>query len=154
MPRKKHRLYFSVYYLVSGPRTWFWSDGVSVYIDWDNRDCHLDGIPVWEARTGRIALPCANFLAELAAFDRLFMTTMAERMKMAPYYWTNPRLVDVDMVTIYLEEEQKRRTTRFTQILDEAKKRTPTNWQPVLTSLAVIEKHPHFIAMQMRRCNR
>ncbi|MEO6280836.1 DUF5984 family protein [Roseateles sp.] len=67
-------------YLSPSARIWMWSDEQEVHIQWDNRDVHSHGVPVWSASCGSFSLSRVDFVNEVKAFHWRFMQQMAERV--------------------------------------------------------------------------
>ena len=129
-------------YLISRPLIWFWSDGVRIHIGWDNRDCLLNGVPIWEAQIGQISLPIADFLADVTAFNHQFITTMAKRVAAAQDYWTDPHFAQ-DLVS--LQQGHIQQATLLEKTFYEVRHKIPTDWTSVLSSIASIEKDSQFM---------
>jgi hypothetical protein len=120
-------------YLNAGPHIWIWNDSTNIHVGWDNRGCLINGLPVWEAQMGQIALPIADFLNELLAFDHQLMGEMAERIVAARDYWADPRFVDN---LLFLQQEQQDYAAMLGDTLSNATSRLPTDWLRVLSSIA------------------
>lgn len=134
-------------YLQAGPQIWFWSDGTDVHIQWDNRECFLDGLPAWEEILGQYAVPAADFVAEVRAFDTRFITRMRDRITLAQTNWTRP---DVALGPS-LDQEQLARSRRLSQRLDTITQREPTRWDAVLRAITRVESLPEFASEQVMR---
>lgn len=134
-------------YLQAGPQIWFWSDGIDVHLQWDNRERFLDGRPAWEAILGQSAVPAADFVAEVRAFDTHFIARMRDRITLAQTNWTRP---DVALEPS-LDQEQLARSRRFSQRLETITQREPTRWDAVFRAIASVEALPGFASEQIMR---
>jgi hypothetical protein len=139
-------------YLVAGPNIWFWSDGTTMHIGWDNRSCFLKGIPAWEALTGHCSLPLADFLAEITTFHEHFMALMAERVKDAHKYWTEPRFAQ-DLWELRRAQVQEESCSWLDHALRACDAREPTDWARVLAAIASIEEDATFTRLRLRRAH-
>lgn len=122
-------------YLQTAPRIWFWSDGVSASIHWDNRDITIDGIPVWTAVRGTRSMPVGEFIEHVGDFDQRFIKAMEARVNTVLASWTNPN-IKVDFVR--LVEEQTERSQRLQKSFRKVGSLRPTPWIQVLMMLRKI----------------
>ncbi len=127
-------------YLVGGPQIWFWSDGSSACIQWDNRECILDGLPAWEAGVGDYTMPVADFVAEVRDFDTRFIASMHDRITLAQAEWSRP---DVALEGD-LDQEQAARSRWFERSILAADKHESTDWSAVFRAIKRIEELPGF----------
>lgn len=134
-------------YLQAGPRIWFWSDGINVHLQWDNRDLILDGQPAWEVVLDQHTVPEMDFLAEVRAFDAHFIAKMRDRIALAQAEWAR---LDV-AIDPGIDQEQLARSSRFSQCLEAIAKREPTRWDEVFRAIARVEALPEFASEQTMR---
>jgi hypothetical protein len=67
-------------HLVASPFIRFWRVADAINIGWDNRECLVDGVPVWTAAGGVVEFPFENFLLEVKSFRDRLQTSMRERI--------------------------------------------------------------------------
>lgn len=127
-------------YLVSGPNIHCWSDGEQVHLQWDNRNCMLDGLPLWEATAGHHALLCTAFHQAIHAFDARFMRRMADRVAIAQAGWARP---DVTLGP-HLAETQVVQARWAQGRLAASAPQEPDDWDMVFAAIASIEALPRF----------
>lgn len=120
-------------YLVAGPNIWFWNDGTNMHIGWDNRGRLLNDVPAWEAQVGQIAVPKADFMKDLLAFEHRFMEAMTERMEASRNYRSDPPFAG-DFVS--LQDAHHQYAVLLRNALRNTERREVTNWQRVLASIA------------------
>ncbi|MEZ4712786.1 MAG: DUF5984 family protein [Caldilineaceae bacterium] len=118
-------------HLQAGPRIWFWNDGGSVYIHWDNRGLEIDGIPVWTAIQGTFTLPISTFIDEIRSLDERLIKAMQERVTVAQNQWPRP---DVRVDISILIREQKERATWLDQTFVGAGQLPQTHWDEFITT--------------------
>lgn len=127
-------------YLQAGPQIWFWCDDSSAHIQWDNRECVLDGLPAWEAAAGDYTLPVADFVADVRDVDMRFIARMHDRITIAQAEWSRPDVaLDAD-----LDQEQAARSHQFERYHQAAEKRESTDWSAVFRAISRIEELPEF----------
>lgn len=68
-------------YLREPPNIYFWSDEITVHIEWDNSQRIIDGQPVWSATRGSYHLSRDAFLQEVRSFHDRLMQQMSERLE-------------------------------------------------------------------------
>jgi len=117
-------------YLQAGPRIWFWSDGESVHLRWDNRDLTIEGIPVWTATRGTITLPLPAFLEEVRSFDERLIQEMHERVQAV----RAGRLPNVQIDVSQLLNEQQHRAGWLDHAFQRALDLPPTPWDKVVAA--------------------
>jgi len=64
------------HYVVAAPRVHFWRHGETIHASWSTPPNDVS----WTHVEGHAAMPFANFLLELRAFDAAFLTLMKERV--------------------------------------------------------------------------
>lgn len=122
-------------YLQAGPQIWFWTYNAETHIEWDNRDCILDGYPAWETALGQHLLPTAAFIEEVRAFDTRFIRRMRDRIAIAQAEWSRPEVaLDPELAT-----EHAGRSRRLQQSLEGKIRWEPDRWNGVIQAIAVIE---------------
>ena len=117
-----------------------------MHLGWDNRHRLLNGIPLWEARTGQVSLPLATFFTEITMFHHHFIHRMAERVETAHTYWTDSSFLPHIRS---LQQVQHQKAPVLEDTLQEVDKRRQTDWHHVLAALASIENDAQFIALHM-----
>ncbi|MEO7719658.1 MAG: DUF5984 family protein [Capsulimonas sp.] len=116
------------------PKIWLWSIDDTVHIRWDCRNILLDGIEVWEARSGEVAMSKSEFVNAVKSFDERLIGEMGKRIEEIKSSWSRPEvIVDVES----LEQEQNYRAT----IGENALGRTHRDyeWDQVRAAMAMIE---------------
>jgi hypothetical protein len=109
-------------------------------MQWDNRDCDLEGAPACEAILGQITMPVATFLDEVRSFDARFIRRMADRVAIAQGEWSRPDvMLDPDV-----GREQVARSTWFQRSLEAGTAREPDDSDKVFSAIARIEALPRF----------
>jgi hypothetical protein len=134
-------------YLVQGPLIVCWSDGEQAHIQWDNRECLLDGIPVWEASVGHHVLSLDVFRAAIADFDARFMRRMADRVAIAQGEWSRPEIELHPEVA----KQQVANAQWGQKALANRQQREPDDWEKVFQSIAALEALPAFGSGQALR---
>jgi Family of unknown function (DUF5984) len=127
-------------YLMSGPDMHIWNDGSNIHVQWDNRDCDLEGVLAREATLGQAAMPVAAFLDEVRSFDARFIRRMADRVAKAQGEWSRP---DV-MLDPNVGREQVWRSRYLQRCLEAGTAREPDDWDRVFSAIARIEALPGF----------
>ena len=127
-------------YLQFGPQIWFWSDGSNAHIEWDNRACVLDGVPIWETVLGQHTVPVAEFLEEVRSFDARFMRQMLDRVESAQAEWARPEIA----LDPGLAEEHIARSRKMKQCMERVARQEPMAWDKVFRAIAQIEALPSF----------
>lgn len=123
-------------YLKHNPSIWFWCDEKHVYLEWDNRDCVEQGLPVWEAELGTYVLSVDQFLAEVHNFHNTFMNAMQTRVERILSGWENTEIaIDKD----YLVQEMADRQLWLEIALNKAAQAKLYDWTGVLEVAATIE---------------
>lgn len=134
-------------YLVSGPSICCWSDGAQVHVQWDNRDCMLDGLPLWEAPTGHHTLPPAAFHDAISNFNERFMRRMADRVAIAQGEWARPEVT----LASHIAENQVENTQWAQGRLAASAPQEPDDWDVALAGIVRIEALPRFASGAARR---
>ncbi|MEO7733154.1 MAG: DUF5984 family protein [Kofleriaceae bacterium] len=67
-------------YLVQYPCFHFVRIGDDIQIGYDNRDCLIDGVPVWTAQVGAVRLAVDAFVAAVTEVSTALLAAMAERL--------------------------------------------------------------------------
>lgn len=129
--------HLSVGYLQRGPNISFWNDGITMYIEWDNRAILRDAIPAWSAIRGRYSLSLAQFIAEVTDFNARLMAAMAQRIAEIKVDW--PR-TDSTVNMDWLEQEQASRSTWLAKALEKTAQHPSTDWGNVLDAIRRIEE--------------
>lgn len=124
-------------YLVHPPRIRFWTDGVTLHITWDNRDCQEEGLPIWSTQQGQFTMPLAHFIDEVRSFDTRLIAAMAERVQAARADWPFPHVaIDLDG----LEREHQDRATWLDQAFARARLQH-TDWDAVIAAMDAIDEN-------------
>src|SRR5262249_33426404 len=134
-------------YLVSGPLIRCWSDGAQVYLQWDNRDRLLDGLPAWEASTGHHTLPPAAFHDVIGDFNERFLQRMADRVAIAQGEWARPEVA----LDPHLAETQLANTQWAQERLTASAAQEPDDWDLIRASIDRIQALPRFASGTARR---
>ena len=100
-------------YLDSGhlnpaPSIKIWTENDEVSIKWDNRDCVIEGIPVWSAQQGIYRMPVGAFLQEVHSFHERLMGEMEERVA-AILARKGIDSVDIDLKQLANEQEDRKK---------------------------------------------
>lgn len=124
-------------HLTESPRIWFWTDGSTAFVRWDNEGRRLDGHPVWASTSGTFDLPLAAFLEEVRSFDHRLIQQMEERVHAIRRHWARPQIhIDKDG----LLREQQERAAWLPQALTQVKERPPTPWDEVIEAIEFFEQ--------------
>lgn len=94
-------------YLVQGASISLWTTNNEVHIRWDNRDCVIEGIPVWSAHHGIYRMPVETFLKEVHSFHERFMKAMEKRVETIVAN-NGIHSVDVDLKQLIKEQEERK----------------------------------------------
>ncbi len=121
-------------YLSVGSSIWFWRDGDSIHIRWDNTTLQLKGLPVWAEALGESELSATEFVAEVRSFDARLIQAMAERVDAVCHDWPHP---NVRLDWNDLRKEHRRRSTFCEECLVQPP--LQTNWNEVRQALAEVE---------------
>jgi len=125
---------WAAFHLTHPPNIYLWRVGDTVHVRWDNRAIAVDGVPVWEAQAGEIALSVADFVGALRSFDAHFIAAMDERVAAVCAHWSRPEIA-LDIPA--LESEQVKRAEMIEYAF-----RAPApaySWDEVRAAMAVIE---------------
>ncbi|MEM8559098.1 MAG: DUF5984 family protein [Bacteroidota bacterium] len=99
-------------YLNPDSDVWMWSHDESVFIQWDNRDKLVEGIPAWTAQHGRCEITVSDFIEALAVFNAELFRQMQVRVDAVEAGWCPPgATIDVP----HLKREQRERPWLFAQ---------------------------------------
>lgn len=82
-------------YLTASPKLHFVRVGEEVHLHWDNREKTIDGIPVWSASVGVLAMPTMAFIRECRDLADRLLDGMARRIALIQAESARPQ-VDVD----------------------------------------------------------
>jgi hypothetical protein len=134
-------------YLVQGPLIVCWSDGQQAHVQWDNRECVLDGIPLWEASVGHHVMSLDAFRTALADFDARFIGRMADRVAIAQGEWSRPE-VELDP---HLAQHQVANAQWGQKALANTRQQEPDDWENVFQSIAALEALPAFASGRLQR---
>jgi hypothetical protein len=121
--------WLDVGYLRAGPRIWFWNDGATISLHWDNRACTIDDIAVWTATQGTLTLPVATFIDEVRSFDKRLIASMYERIVLAQDHWPRPE-VQIDLPILIKQHHE--RSAWMARALERAERISPTSWDDVV----------------------
>lgn len=118
--------------LLAAPRIWLWTDGITMFIRWDNRDQMLEGHPAWASREGTFTLPLDAFMEEVRSFDRRLIQAMQERIQTVAQSWVRPEIqIDVEA----LLGEQEERATWLSLALERARTQEPEAWDKTVEAI-------------------
>jgi hypothetical protein len=124
-------------HLNHGPRIWFWTDGATLFIRWNNEGLYLDGLREWSSIEGSYSMPLDAFVEEVRSFDRRLIGAMALRVKEIRHSWDRPAIqIDRDA----LVREQGQRAGKLSLILERVKIREPAPWKAVSEAIEFFEK--------------
>jgi hypothetical protein len=126
-----------VLHLKEGPRIWFWTDGRTMFIRWDNTELTLDGRNMWASTKGTYSMPLDTFIEEVISFNRKLIEAMGERVQTIRHSWDRP-LIKIDKEAL-LREQQERANT-LAEIFQRVKDCKPTPWNAIAKSIAYFEE--------------
>ena len=115
------------------PRLWVWREQDTVMVRWDNRDVAVEGIPVWTARRGEIALPVGKFLAAVTSFHRRFLAEMESRITETERVRSRPH-IEIDFPMLKGEQQD-----RFRRLEGALQPRT-SSWKEARAAITVIDQ--------------
>ncbi len=119
-------------HLQSAPRIWLWTDGITMFIRWDNREQTLEGQPAWASREGTFTLPLEEFVEEVRSFDRRLIQGMQERIQAIAQPWDRPEIkVDVEA----LLREQEERAKWLSIAFERARTKEPEAWDKIVEAV-------------------
>ena len=122
----------------ASPSIWFWREGDTVFVRWDNRGILLDGFPVWSAEVGEVSMTAAAFLEEVRSFDGRLISAMAERVN-AAQNWYRP---EIRLDWNGLNAEHQQRATTFRDVLTHPPlSAVPADWNAARAAFAELERH-------------
>ncbi|SKB94117.1 DUF5984 family protein [Sphingopyxis flava] len=119
-------------YLSPSTSILMWSDEDDVYIEWDNSDKFVDGVPAWSAISGSFHLPREEFVMEVEAFHMRVFTQMKSRIDQVASGALRPE-IQIDLPGLIAENEQ--RQGKFAPILG---KREVTSWDEIRSAVLEI----------------
>lgn len=126
-------------YLKQSPRIWFWRVGKIVRIHWDNRERTFDGLPVWEATTGEVEMPLAEFLEEVCSFNSRFIEAMGRRVQAVREGWSREGVfVDVE----HLSWELHLWGQEYAKALGSPPTESEDDWRTILEALSTHSPSP------------
>lgn len=126
-----------VLHLKGGPRIWFWTDGTTMFIRWDNSNLTLDGHSEWASIKGTYYMPLKNFIEEVHSFDRRLISAMEERVQAIQRSWNRPAIrIDKEA----LLTEQWERAGALSKAFQHVKNRQPPTWNEVADAIEYFEK--------------
>jgi len=114
--------------LQHGPNIWFWNDGQTVFLHWDNREICIDRMQVWTASIGTLSMPFGTFVDEVRSFDCRFISAMRERILGIQRLW--PR-TDAHIDIPSLLREQEDRATWIDRAFEQSRCLPPTPWDQI-----------------------
>lgn len=91
-------------YLNATPQLCFVRVGDEVHVRWDNRQWLVDGIPVWTAQHGVLAMPANEFLGECRSFADRLLDGMQSRINDIEANRARPQ-VPVDVFALREQQE-------------------------------------------------
>lgn len=119
--------------LVQEPRIRIWSNETEVFVNWDNRDRLVDGIPVWTASLGIQAYKRDDFLAEVQDFRDRYFNAMTRQLALVRAGALKPNIrTDVDFDEKRLLED---RAIPLSQYVKTQTYNNPTDWETVRVAL-------------------
>jgi hypothetical protein len=120
-------------YLTASPEIHMVRVGEEVRVIWNNREKLVDGIPVWTATSGTLALPVAEFVGECRAFAEQLLEQMKSRRRGIRARSLLPQ-VSVDLASLRVEQETWRK--EFDSYFDEYEPEVP--WSDAELALEAI----------------
>jgi hypothetical protein len=126
-----------VLHLKEGPRVWFWTDGMTMSIRWDNSGLCLDGHSMWTSTKGTFTMPLEAFVEEVRSFDNRLIKEMADRVRDIEHSWDRPE-IQIDLQALCHEHQQ--RAAEFSLALDRAINREPTPWNEIAQAINYFEE--------------
>lgn len=122
-------------YLTNPSIIHMWTDGTTMFINWDNREFQENDIPIWSSQYGQFSLPILDFIDEILSFDKRLMYAMNERVQSACKDWPLPDVnIDLDYLKIEHRERCKQITKTFTRV-----KQQHTDWDAIISALKKIK---------------
>ena len=120
---------------------WGWSDGSRCCVQWDNRECQLNELPVWEAISGEYTLPSSEFLDSVRSFDQRFIQAMEQRVAVVAdgHMGLNSR---IDIGSLRLAHQ--RHAHALQDALGTSVSRQGTDWGRVIAAIRYMESLPPF----------
>jgi hypothetical protein len=122
-------------YLKEGPKIWFWSDGTTIFIRWDNTDLKLDGHDMWASLKGTYSMPIETFLEEVKSFDQRLIKAMDERVQSVQRSWDRP-WIRIDKESVLAEQEE--RATALSEALRRVESKS-TGWDEIVDAVDYFE---------------
>jgi hypothetical protein len=134
-------------YLVSGPVICCWSDGTDVHLQWDNRDCRLDGPPLWASYTGHHTLRPVAFHGVIERFNERFMGRMADRVAIAQAEWAHPEVA----LDPHIAEEHRANSYWAQGCLAGSTQAEPDDWEATFAAITRIQDLPRLASGRAER---
>jgi hypothetical protein len=125
-----------VLHLKGGPRIWFWTDGTTMFIHWDNSDLTLDGHSEWASTKGTYCIPLEAFIEEVRSFDSRLIDAMKERVEAIRCSWDRPS-IQIDKQALLVEQQQ--RACALSEAFQRVKDHYPTPWNTVAKAIKYFE---------------
>jgi hypothetical protein len=131
----RHRK-LDVGHLHNGPRIWFWTDGGTMFIRWDNSELSLNGRPIWTATSGTLTMPLQAFIEEVHSFDRRLINAMAERVQTIVQTGSVAKL-HIDIKALVNEQRERATWLSFTSHM--VKKMRAISWDETVAAVRYFE---------------
>lgn len=132
-------------YLQQSPRIWLWTDGVTMFIHWDNRGLEFDGRDAWTSPRGTFRLPLAVFIDEIRSFDRRLIEAMEQRVQTIQHTWNRP-YIKIDKEGLLIEQSE--RALALSETFQRAKSHPVPNWNEIMEAITHFEKLGHTLPEQ------
>ncbi len=123
-------------YLKQDPRIWFWSDGATMHIEWDNEGLELERHQPWASIRGHMHMPIDEFMNELSSFNGRLMQAMGERVLAIDRSWHHP---EVELDIAGLHQSQREMSSFFPRALEQARASKTTRWDEVVEAIRFFE---------------
>ncbi len=124
-------------YLNQNPRIWFWNDGSTMHIQWDNKNLNLNGFQPWASIRGCFNLPLEEFISELSSFNKRLLHVMEDRIASIESSWNHP---EVELDIEGLRQSQEANATVLSRALQQARTGEKTPWDEVAETIRFFEK--------------
>ena len=124
-------------YLKGGPRIWFWTDGATMFIRWDNTELTVDGHNLWACTKGTFTMPLDAFIEEVRSFDHRLIKAMEARVQDVRHSWDRPS-IKVEKEALLAEQQQ--RACSLSEAFQRVKNCQPTKWNEVGAAIKYFEE--------------
>jgi hypothetical protein len=123
-------------FLKASPKIWFWTDGATMFIRWDNDGLNLDGYQPWASVRGTFTLPLEAFIEELHCFNNRLIKAMEERIQSIEHSW-NRKEIKIDRNALTCDHEANSRA--LAEALQHTDIPDATPWNEVTQAIQYFE---------------